>query len=84
MSTNPEKRFLELRSQWVLAVEAKHIINTSLHRGELDQAIKDYTRALGRIMVELTALVEEEILEEMAYFLNEAFGFPVEQDRRPE
>ena len=81
MSICPVNRFSTIRYERVKAVEAKRIMDTSLHRGELDQAIKDYTRALDRIMVELNALAEEEVLEEIAYFLNEAFGFPVEQDR---
>ncbi len=76
MSICPVNRFSTIRYERVKAVEAKRIMDTSLHRGELDQAIKDYTRALGRIMVELNALAEAGVLDDLAEFMAVTYGRP--------
>lgn len=76
MSICPTNRFSTIRYERVKAVEAKHIMDTSLHRGELDQAIKDYTRALDRIMVELNALAEAGVLDDLAEFMAVTYGRP--------
>ncbi len=76
MSICPENRFSTIRYERMKAIEAKRIMGTSLHRGELDQAIKDYTRAVDRIMVELNALAEAGVLDDLAEFLAVTYGGP--------
>ncbi len=76
MSICPVNRFSTIRYERVKAVEAKRIMDTSLHCVELDQAIKDYTRALGRIMVELNALAEAGVLDDLAEFMAVTYGRP--------
>ncbi len=76
MSICPEGRFATICCERVKAITAKHIMDTSLHRGELDQAIKDYTRAVDRIMVELNALATAGVLDDLAEFLAVTYGGP--------
>ncbi|WP_457647398.1 hypothetical protein [Profundibacter sp.] len=76
MSICPQNRFSTIRYERVKATEAKRIIDTSLHRGEMDQAIKDYTRAVDRIMAELNALAEAGVLDDLAEFMAVTYGRP--------
>lgn len=76
MSICPQNRFSTIRYERVKAAEAKRIIDTSLHRGEMDQAIKDYTRAVDRIMAELNALAEAGVLDDLAEFMAVTYGRP--------
>ncbi|WP_457650969.1 hypothetical protein [Profundibacter sp.] len=76
MSICPQNRFSTIRYGLVKAAEAKRIIDTSWHQSHKDQAIKDYTRAVDRIMAELNALAEAGVLDDLAEFMAVTYGRP--------
>jgi hypothetical protein len=76
MNICPSTRFSTIRLERSNAAVFKRIIDTSLHRGELDQAIRNYTRSVDRIMESLNALAEAGVFDDLAEFMAVTYGRP--------
>ena len=77
MSICPEDRFAIIRCELLKSITIKYIMVTSQPRSHLeDQAIKDYTRTVDRIMAELEALDKAGVLDDLAEFLAVTYGGP--------